>query len=392
MKEKFESLRVPSNEQYRPVFYRLNQTADREQLDRLLQEETAIQVFDGSHVQLQELVRTLHPERTFTSDQLHQAALEHLDGVPPHEYGVWVYYPWSRRLVHLLDEKEFALVRTDRNRNKITREEQAILATKKVGIIGLSVGQSVSITLALERSFGEIRLADHDTLELSNLNRIRSGVHQMGVNKAVNVAREIAEIDPFLKVVCFTEGISQQNLDEFIGGTDKLDILVDECDSVEIKIMAREKAKKLGIPVVMDTSDRGLIDVERYDLEPERPIMHGNLHDRDLSVVYAPMSPQQKLDHILAMVGRETLSENMKRSLPEIGRTLVTWPQLGAHVALGGALVAETCRKIFLGSMDWSGRWWIDLDMLLAADRSSVDPGPHISSPGTARKKAPQWK
>ncbi|HPF91885.1 MAG TPA: hypothetical protein PLL57_14590, partial [Flavobacteriales bacterium] len=71
---------------------------------------------------------------------------------------------------------EFALVRTDRNRNKITREEQAILSSKKVGVIGLSVGQSVSLTLALERSFGEIRLADHDTLELSNLNRIRSGV------------------------------------------------------------------------------------------------------------------------------------------------------------------------------------------------------------------------
>ncbi|HRF79656.1 MAG TPA: hypothetical protein PL070_06180, partial [Flavobacteriales bacterium] len=94
----------------------------------------------------------------------------------PLAYGVWVFYPWADRLVHLLDEPEFALVRTDRNRNKITREEQAELATKKVGVIGLSVGQSVSLTLALERSFGEIRLADFDTLELSNLNRIRSGV------------------------------------------------------------------------------------------------------------------------------------------------------------------------------------------------------------------------
>ncbi len=109
-----------------------------------------------------------------------------------------------------------SLVRTDRNRNKITSDEQALLATKKVGVIGLSVGQSVSLALTQERSFGELRLADYDTLDLSNLNRIRSGVHQLGLKKVVNVAREIAEIDPFLKVTCFPEGITTDNIERFL--------------------------------------------------------------------------------------------------------------------------------------------------------------------------------
>ena len=48
------------------------------------------------------------------------------------EYGVWVYYPWAQKLVHILDEEEFAIVRTNRNKYKITEQEQQTLATKKI--------------------------------------------------------------------------------------------------------------------------------------------------------------------------------------------------------------------------------------------------------------------
>ena len=75
----------------------------------------------------------------------------HRGPVSPDHYGVWVHYPWSRRLVHILDEAEFALVRTDRNRNKITREEQEKLSALKVGVIGLSVGRSICVTMAFGR-------------------------------------------------------------------------------------------------------------------------------------------------------------------------------------------------------------------------------------------------
>lgn len=68
----------------------------------------------------------------------------------------------------------------------------------------------------MERICGELRLADFDLLELTNLNRIRTGVHNLGLAKVYSVAREIAEIDPFLKVVCFPQGLSEDNLDEFL--------------------------------------------------------------------------------------------------------------------------------------------------------------------------------
>lgn len=355
---------------YKPDLFRLSNEADRIRLAALLEREPHTQVFDQLHGQLTELVRSLNPSVRYTREELDTAARAHLKGVPPAEYGVWVHYPWSFRLVHLLDEAEFALVRTDRNRNKITREEQEVLSTKKVGVIGLSVGQSVSLTMALERSFGEIRLADFDTLELSNLNRIRSGVHEMGVPKVVNTAREIAELDPFLKVTCFGEGITKENLHRFFTEGGVLDLLVEECDSVDIKILARLKAKEFRVPVVMDTSDRGLIDVERFDLEPERPIMHGSMKHLDLNVVNGDMSAQQKYEYIMTMVDLESLSESMRSCLPLIGRELVTWPQLGSHVSHGGAMAGDIGRRLLIGKMDWSGRWYVDLDHLLAPEAS----------------------
>ena len=55
------------------------------------------------------------------------------------------------------------------------------------------------------------------------------------------------------------------------------DLLIDESDSLDIKILVRERAKHFHVPVMMETSDRGMVDVERFDLEPERQILHGYL-------------------------------------------------------------------------------------------------------------------
>lgn len=357
---------------HRPEFFRLNDPSDRQRLGTLLKQHPDIQVHDHLHGQLEELVKTSHPSIAYTAEALREAALAHLGNTPSEEYGVWVHYPWSKRLVHLLDRDEFIRVRTDRNRNKITSEEQALLGTKRVGIIGLSVGQSVALALAMERGFGELRIADHDTLELSNLNRIRSSVHELGIPKVINVAREIAEIDPFLEVKCLPEGITHDNLEHFLTEGGQLDILIDECDSTAVKIRCRQRAQELGIAVVMDTSDRGLVDVERYDREPTRPIMHGLLEHADLSDLNEGLSPARAYELIMTMVNADGLSARMKASLPEIGRSLRTWPQLGSHVALGGSVVADVCRRMNLGQMDWSGRWYIDLDELLLPERSNL--------------------
>src|SRR5690606_29717200 len=102
-------------------------------------------------------------------------------------------------------------------------------------------------------------------------------LYNLGLSKSWMVAREIAEIDPFLKVTVYDQGITDENMDDFFTLGGNLDLLVEECDSLQVKISSRLKAKSLGIPVLMDTSDRGMMDIERFDLEPHRPIFHGFL-------------------------------------------------------------------------------------------------------------------
>ncbi len=358
---------LADNGQWQPSFYRLSRPDDRKRVADVLADPRVL-VHDTLSSQVKELVRSLNPSVKFSAETLENAAQQHLASTPLEEYGVWVHYPWSNRLVHLLDEFEFALVRTDRNRNKITREEQAILASKRIGVIGLSVGQSIALTMAMERSFGEIRLADFDTLDLSNLNRIRSGVHQLGVKKVVNVAREIMEIDPFLKVTLYEDGITRDNIDRFCTEGGKLDILVDECDSVDVKIYCRQTAKDLGIPVVMDTSDRGMIDVERFDLETDRPILHGLIEHLDPNDAAEARTNEEKLPFLAPIAGLDSLSPRMKASMMDLGKTIVTWPQLGSAVAFGGAITAEVCRWILLGLGVRSGRWYVDPEEIFSLD------------------------
>lgn len=368
MKQKLHALALQNKEtekNYCPLIFRLSNPSDKKKLNQLLDEVDNLDVFDEILGQVEEFVKTQNPKLVFSKNELTEAAKKHLGNAPYEEYGVWVYYPWSKRLVHILDEKEFVTVRTNRNQYKITPQEGNLLSTKKIGIIGLSVGQSIALTIAMERTCGELRIADYDILELSNLNRIRTGISNLGIAKTIAVAREIVEIDPFFKVTCFHDGITEDNIDDFITKDGKLDVLVDECDGLFVKILCRQKAKEYGIPVVMDTSDRGMIDVERYDLEPDRPIFHGFIDHIDISKLKAAKTNEEKVPYLLPMLGIDTVSDRMKASMLEIEETITTWPQLASSVVLGGGLGADVCRRILLDQFHDSGRYFVDVEEII---------------------------
>lgn len=347
---------------YLPEFYRTSDEDQKFALRNLIDGRNPI-VFDEIYSQLKELVKIQNPSKQISDAEYQQLIDDQLKSVHVDDFGVWVYYPWSNALVHLLDEEEFVEVRTNRNRNKITREEQSDLKTKIIGVAGLSVGQSIAITLVMERVCGEIRLADFDTAELSNLNRIRTGVQNLGLNKAVIAAREIAEIDPFIKVRIFNDGLQQHNMEAFFSQGGLLDLYVEVCDGIQMKLTSRFKARQLAIPVVMDTNDRGMLDVERFDLEPDRGILHGKLDEFivDNSIT---VSDDNRMRIVNSILNFDTLSERMKLSMTEIGKTINTWPQLASSVVLGGAITTDICRRILLGHHKESARYYVDLEAI----------------------------
>ncbi|MFC7958501.1 Rv1355c family protein [Rhodococcoides kroppenstedtii] len=309
----------------------------------------------------------LHDESTTVIDTTAEQALSLGALLPtpvagPDEPVRWVHYPWRRSLVRVLGPVGFRRLRLDRNRDKLTLDEQARALDVRIGVVGLSVGHAVAHTLALEGLCGELRLADFDELDLSNLNRVPATVFDLGVNKSVVAARRIAEVDPYLMVRTFPTGVDEAVIDDFLDG---LDLVIEECDSVAAKFLVREHARRRGIPVIMETSDGGVLDVERFDLDGARPFFHGLLGDLDLAGL-ASLSAEDRARLAPRILGAESITPRMAASLPHIGTSLSTWPQLAGDVALGGASVAAAVRAFVRGEAPPSGRLRVGLDAAVA--------------------------
>ena len=337
---------------------------------RSLVDSEGISCIDAIQSQLRDLIEVLAPGGAAGASE---AALIEKEiaghGGSEFAYGLWVYYPWRKAVVHVLPPNRYELVRSNRNRDKITLDEQQQLRRKRVGVVGLSVGHCCALTIAQEGLCGELRLADHDTLSLSNLNRLRTSLINLERSKTAIAHEEIAELDPYLDVSLFDQGITEENLEAFCFQNGKLDLLVEECDDLVTKFRVREFAREHGIPVLMETNDRGMVDVERYDLEPSRELFHGLTGEHSAQSV-AEMGSQERFAVLFAIVGGESnLSERLRQSFPQIGSELVSYPQLSSDVHLGGATTAHVARRILLGEYTRSGRFHIDLDELFTGMR-----------------------
>lgn len=375
---KLKLCKNPDTKSTKAQIFDLSNVEDKIALELLLDENPGLIIQDRIGEQLKELFKIRNPKKDYKDSDLEGVLHEWCKTNNIDDYGVWVYYPWKSILIHLVGEEDFIELRTSRNMYKITPAEKKLLSKKVVGVIGLSVGQSVSLTMAIERNFGILRIADFDTLELTNLNRIRSGLDSLGLLKTTMVAREIAEIDPFLEVEIFSSGITKDNIAQFLEGNKKMDLLIEECDSLDIKILARLEAKKKGIPVLMDTSDRGMIDIERFDLEPERKIFHGKIDIEDPSSLEG-LPYEEKIPFILELIGAKKMSPRLKSSMIEVGESITTWPQLASDVTLGGAITTKIARQILLGEAVMSGRYytekeeeWIKLEEEVVSEKNEI--------------------
>jgi hypothetical protein len=122
---------------WRPVFVRISPSEFADL--RALCKEHHLTLIDTIDRQLDDLAAVRRSSKRNSAD------LDYLTGGIPApgertSYGNWVYLPWESKIVHLLNRDDYFDVITNRNQDKITREEQKELRTKRIGVIGLSVG------------------------------------------------------------------------------------------------------------------------------------------------------------------------------------------------------------------------------------------------------------
>ncbi|MGB3303223.1 ThiF family adenylyltransferase [Gordonia sp. (in: high G+C Gram-positive bacteria)] len=268
----------------------------------------------------------------------------------------YVVFPWRAAIVKLPAPHLFHLLRTTRNRFLITDDEQDRWSAATIAVAGLSVGGSVLHTCALTGA-RRFRVADLDTLGISNLNRLAGSVCDLGAPKVELAHRRLLELDPYAQVETFPTGYSDAVAAEFLGGATPPAVVFEEMDDVRRKVELRIAARAARLPVVMvtDDGDDVIVDVERYDLDGDYPLFHGRAGDIVELGADVLDDPANKVAIAGAIVG-DGVTERMRMSLAEVGRTIPSWPQLGSAATLAGAVGAAVGRRIVLGEDMPSGR------------------------------------
>jgi molybdopterin/thiamine biosynthesis adenylyltransferase len=343
-------------------------SARKYSLDFLNKKLKVAKVIDTYRLQLEDLFLIRNPRFRFNKNyqkDLTKFVKEHTKGLPLEKCGNWVYFPWNGLLVHYLEDSLHQELRTARNKNFITSEEQEKLYNATIGIAGLSVGSNIAIALSLMGACRKMKLADPDVIAPSNLNRIITDFTNIGINKAVVIARYIYQVNPYAEVEIFEEGINKKNIKEFLKD---LDILIEELDDIEIKIEIRKLARRKKIPVIMatDNGDNVIIDIERFDIKPNLPLFHGNIKNIDYKNINKNIPKLYKA--MSKIIGLQFVPSRIMQSIFEVGKTIYSWPQLITAAMLSGVVVAYVVKKIILNEKIKSGKLEVNLNKIFDKD------------------------
>ena len=142
----------------------------------------------------------------------------------------------------MVTEKEFY----DALAGRIGKGEACKLRDSAVGIAGLGgLGSNIAVILA-RSGVGRLVIADHDTVELSNIHRQCYPLESIGMKKTDAVMMEINRVNPFCKVEKHDIELDESSLDIF----SDCDIVCEAFDSAENKIMLIEGLSAMGKTVI----------------------------------------------------------------------------------------------------------------------------------------------
>jgi len=128
----------------------------------------------------------------------------------------------------------------------IGKEGQEKLKRARVFIAGAGgLGSSAAIYLTVA-GVGIIRVVDHDSVELSNLNRqILHWDEDVGKKKASSAREKLKKINHEVKVEAIEETITEANVFQLIAG---FDVIVDAMDNLPTRYLLNKAAIEKNIP------------------------------------------------------------------------------------------------------------------------------------------------
>ncbi len=299
-----EWLRIPPERQYPSI------RATYDDLNKALSRLSNSPPVDG-----QKTLRALYEAELERYETLVSQALA--DGRWEPDYGTYVVDPCRGDLYLIAPERwhrlalvtSNAMLLADPERRLSWREVRERLESTVVGFAGVSVGGNVLEGWLREARPREVKLADPDWVELTNFNRgermslrhaVKSRAHRADprdpydvprVPKAEYIAYEELLVDPYVRYHVYSEGITRDNLDAFLLGGDgepRLDVVVEEMDDPELKVLVRQRARAHGIDVIMlsDFGHRAQAQWNQFRASPAQSLGLGG-GDGELSAALA---------------------------------------------------------------------------------------------------------
>lgn len=103
-----------------------------------------------------------------------------------------------------------------------------------VAVCGLGgLGSNIAISLA-RAGVGTLRLIDFDKVDITNMHRQQYKAHQIGTDKTLALAENLAEIAPYVTIETITARLDDNNLATILAGAD---IVCEACDGAETKAL-----------------------------------------------------------------------------------------------------------------------------------------------------------
>ncbi|MCL2368007.1 MAG: tRNA threonylcarbamoyladenosine dehydratase [Oscillospiraceae bacterium] len=195
-----------------------------------------------------------------------------------------------------------------RTRALLGKEAMEGLAQSSVAIFGLG-GVGGYTAEALARSgIGCLALFDHDTVDITNLNRQIIATHKtVGLSKVQVVAERAREINPQIKVEPYSVFYGPETADDY--DLSRYDYIVDAVDTVTAKLELVTRAHRANTPIIsamgtgnkLDPTAFMVTDLFQTKEDPLARVMRKELRKRGITalrVVCSEEQPRKPLEEI----------------------------------------------------------------------------------------------
>lgn len=147
-----------------------------------------------------------------------------------------------------ITEKEFYEMLWFRSSMVFTDEEKKLIKNARVGVVGVGGTGGICSEQLVRGGVSNITLIDLDIFEMTNINRQHfCTISTIGMKKVDAGKERLKEINPFLNVKTFDEGINKDNAREIVS---KLDFIVDASDNKSAHYPLHRVAKELKVPII----------------------------------------------------------------------------------------------------------------------------------------------